>query len=128
MTAALAACSGIVFAQQSVNVTVDVNRRINPLTRDAVGVYTQIGDQNLLTPQTLGMLRTGGFTSITYPSGWESAADLYHWSSNSLTPHAGNGDSPKKPYVAPGNDMGHLVFALDKTGITPLIEVNYGSI
>jgi hypothetical protein len=122
----LAACSAAASAQ-TINVTVDAGRTINPLTRDTVGVYTQVGDEKLLTPQTLGELRVAGFTSITYPSGWESVSDQYHWSTNSLTPHAGNADAPKKPYVAPGNDMGHLVFALENTGITPLIEVNYGS-
>jgi hypothetical protein len=114
-------------AQQPVNVTVDTGRVLNPLTRDMISAYAQIGDPNLLSSLTVGQLRTGGFSSITYPSGWEGAADAYHWSSNSLTPHAGNADEPRKPYVAPGNDMGHLVFALEKTGITPLVVVNYGS-
>ena len=114
-------------AQQAVNVSVDTGKVLNPLTRDMVGAYTQIGDQNLLSPTTIAQLRTGGFSSITYPSGWEGVADAYHWSTNRLTPNAGNSDAPRKPYVAPGNDMGHLVFSLEKTGITPLIEVNYGS-
>jgi hypothetical protein len=121
------ACGTLAFAQQTVNVTVDAGRVLNPLTRDMVGVYTQVGDPNLLSSLTVGELRTGGFSSITYPSGWEGTADSYHWASNSSTPHPGNADAPRKPYVAPGNDMGHLVLALEKTGITPLIEVNYGS-
>jgi hypothetical protein len=123
----LAVCTCCTAAAQTINVSVDATKVINPLTRDTVGVYTQLGDADLLTPQTLGELHIAGFSSITYPTGWESISQLYHWYSNSLTPHAGNADAPKKPYAAPGSDMGHLVFALEKTGINPLIVVNYGS-
>jgi len=114
-------------AQQTANVTINATKVLNPLTRESVGVYTQVGDENLLTPATVNLLRIGGFTSIAYPAGWESAANAYHWATNSLTPHPGNADAPQKPYLVPGNDVGHLVLALDKTGITPIIQVNYGS-
>jgi hypothetical protein len=127
LAGAVLLASATALSQQTVNVTVDADHVTNPLTRDLVGVYTQMGDADLLAPKTLAELRIAGFTSITYPSGWEGMSDAYHWASNSLTPHLGNADAPRKPYVAPGNDMGHLVFALENTGITPLIVVNYGS-
>jgi hypothetical protein len=125
--AALILVSAPLWAQQPTVVTVETGKQLNPLTRDVVGVYTQMGDANLLTPATIGMLRIGGFTAITYPTGWESASDQYHWATNSFTPGAGNADAPRKPYSAPGSDMGHLLLALDKTGIEPVIHVNYGA-
>lgn len=114
-------------AQQPIAVSVDAAKQLNPLTRDVVGVYSQLGDANLLTPETVGMLRVGGFTAITFPTGWESASDEYHWATNTFTPDTGNADAPRKPYNAPGNDIGHLLLALDKTGIEPVIHVNYGA-
>ena len=113
--------------QQPINVTIDTAKVLNPLTSGTVGVYTQLGDQDLLTPKTIDTLRVGGFTALTFPSGYNASADAYHWSTNSLTPHPGNADAPFKVFAAPGNDMGHLVLALEKTSITPIIEVNYGS-
>jgi hypothetical protein len=117
----------VAWSQTTAEVSVDINRHMNPLTREAVGAYTQLSDGNYLSPTTIDLLRVGGFGAITYPSGWESAADSYHWATNSLTPHPGNADAPQKPFLAPGNDFGHLVFALEKTPITPFIIVNYGS-
>lgn len=114
-------------AQQPLAVKVDTAKTLNPLTRQAVSVYTQLGDADLLSPQTLGLLRTGGFSSMLYPAGWESLSDSYHWSTNTLTPHPGNADTPKKPYAVPASDFGHLVLAINKTGISPVIQVNYGS-
>jgi hypothetical protein len=114
-------------AQQPITVSVEAAKQLNPLTRDVVGVYSQLGDANLLTPETVAMLRVGGFSAITFPTGWESASDEYHWATNTFTPGAGNADAPRKPYNAPGNDMGHLLLALDKTGIDPVIYVNYGA-
>jgi hypothetical protein len=119
--------SASIYAQQPLVVTVEAGKQLNPLTRDVVGVYTQVGDANLLSPATIGMLRIGGFTAITYPTGWESASDQYHWATNTFTPNAGNADAIRKPYSAPGSDIGHLLLALDKTGIEPVIHVNYGA-
>ena len=114
-------------AQQPVNVSIDATRTLNPLTREGVGLYTQLGDPDLLTATTVDMLRVGGFSALTFPSGYNASADAYHWATNSLTPHPGNADAPFKTYAAPGNDMGHLVQVLGKTPLTLVIEVNYGS-
>jgi hypothetical protein len=111
--------------QQQVNV--DLGKVINPLTPFTMGVYTQVGDGDLLSAQTLGALRAAGIDTVTYPTGWDSVANVYHWSTNKMTPKPGNANDPKNPYIDGRNNFGQLALALEKYGLSAIIHVNYGS-
>jgi hypothetical protein len=113
------------LAQMPINV--DLSKPVNVLTSQLIGAYAQQGDGDLLDPQSLARMRAAGLTTISYPTGWDSMSSVYHWSTNSITPKAGNASAPKAPYVNPGNDFGHVAMALQKVGITTLVHVNYGS-
>jgi hypothetical protein len=65
--------------------------------------------------------------TITYPTGWDSVANLYHWSTNKMTPKAGNANDPKNPYMDGRNSFGQMALALEKYGMSAIIHVNYGS-
>jgi len=110
-----------------IQITVDVAKPINVLTSQTMGVYTQAGDTDLLTTQTLGALRAAGLNTLTYPTGWNSVSNLYHWSTNRMTPKAGNANAPMNPYMDGGNDFGHFALAMQKFGLSTIIHVNYGS-
>ena len=115
------------LAQSSVTVNVDVSKPVNVLTDQLVGTYTSMGDGDLVTDQTLGLMKSAGIKTITYPSGSDSTSQLYHWSVQRNTPKAGNADAVRNPYVNPANDFGHVAAALGRNGMTAIVHVNYGS-
>ncbi len=116
---------GAGYGQQQI--TVDLTKTLNPLTQTSMGVYTQVGDADLLSPATLAALKAGGLTTISYPTGWDSLANVYHWSTNKITPKAGNANAPKANYIDGRNNFGSLALAMAKYGLTAIIHVNYGS-
>jgi hypothetical protein len=123
------ACFGFFAASAlgQMNVTVDASKPINILTSSSIGVYTRLDDGDLLTPETLATLRAGGLTTLTYPTGWSSTANAYHWSTNQLSAKMGNEKDYPKIYTNPANDFGHFALALSKYGMSAIIHVNYGS-
>jgi alpha-L-arabinofuranosidase len=119
--------SSLAVAQGVVNVTVDANKPLNTLTSTLVGAWTNMGDGDLTDPKGDATIRAAGITAVTYPTGWEDIADIYHWSANKVTPNAGDGDAIRKPYLQGKNDFASVAVALSKVGIKPVVHVNYGS-
>jgi hypothetical protein len=114
-------------AQSIVTVTVDPGKTLNILTNQLVGVWANMGDGDLTDPKGLATMKAGGIAAVTYPTGWEDVADLYHWSTNKLTPNAGSADAIRKPYLQDKNDFASVALALSKYGMAPVVHVNYGS-
>jgi len=121
---AAVALAGCAAAEAQLSVNVDVTKPVNVLTSQTIGVYTQAGDGDLLTPQTLSALRSAGVDTLTYPTGWNSLANQYHWSTNKFTKVENAGDPP---YMAAQNSFGQFMLALQKYGMSAIIHVNYGS-
>ena len=115
------------LGQSTVAVTVDARKPLNVLTDQLVGAYTQMGDGDLLSDKSLGLMRSAGVNAITYPSGFDSVSQLYHWSVQRNTPKAGNSDALRNPNVNPANDFGHVAAALGHNAMSAVVHVNYGS-
>jgi hypothetical protein len=125
---ALAALSFLsAHAQSVVAVNVDPGKPLNILTTNLVGAWGNLGDGDLTSADTLKLLKLGGITAVTYPTGYGDVADLYHWSTNKLTPNAGNADDLQKPYIQGKNDFASVALALSRYGINPVVHVNYGT-
>jgi alpha-L-arabinofuranosidase len=114
-------------AQSVVNVNVDPGKPLNILTTNLVGAWGNLGDGDLTSTDGMKLMKLGGISAVTYPTGYGDVADLYHWSTNRLTPNAGNADDVQKPYVQGKNDFASVALALSRYGITPVIHVNYGT-
>jgi hypothetical protein len=119
-------CSASAWSQV-INVTVDASQTLNPLTSDLVGAWSNLGDGYLTDSSQVKLMRAAGLTAITYPTGFDDFADLYHWSTNQLTPHAGNADALRNPYRESKNDFASVAVAMGKVGIRPVVHINYGS-
>jgi hypothetical protein len=110
---------------QNVIATVDADKPINVLTRNALGVMMQVTDPSVTDPGLPQLLIPDGLRTIRYPDGWNGQADLYHWST--YRPNKwGNSNPPRTVYYPPQNDFGHFAKQLDRIG-SALITVNYGS-
>jgi hypothetical protein len=119
-------CGAVIGASQTTaNVQVDVNSSINPMTVQAMGVYTNIYDGGTTKPVVPQYLHAAGIYTIRYPGGFGSYPDLYHWATNSGT-HYQNFNPPPERFYPDENSMGHIAQFLDKLG-TAIITVNYGS-
>jgi alpha-L-arabinofuranosidase len=112
-------------AQNAVTVQVNVDKPINAMTLDGMGVYTDMWDAGTIRPIIVQYLHAAGIHSLSYPGGYQGYADLYHWTTNSGTRYQ-NYSPSKERYYAPENSMGHMVPFIDQVG-TALITVNYGS-
>jgi len=108
------------FAGES-KVTVDLGNTINILTNTSIGLPATMSDNDAFKPAAAQLSRLAGATAIRYPSGG-GIADLYHWSSNTLTKVQGS----QSPYISPDGNFGNFAKNLDKFG-TALIVVNYGT-
>jgi hypothetical protein len=123
----LAALGGSAMAQATATVAIDAGKPVNILTDQLMGAYTQMGDNDLLSDKGLSQMRAAGINTISYPTGWEGVSGIYHWSSNKITPKAGNAEAPKAPYLSPNNHFGHVAAAMAKSGLSVVVHVNYGS-
>jgi hypothetical protein len=114
-------------AQSVINVNVDPGKPLNILTNTLVGAWGNLGDGDLTSTDGLKLMKLGGISAVTYPTGYGDVADLYHWSTNKLTPNVGPADDRQNPYIQGKNDFASVALALSKYGITPVIHVNYGT-
>jgi len=112
--------TGLVSAQ--VNVTVDLSKPINVLTESAIGYPMPMYDGPSFSAGGAPYLKTAGVTTPRYP-GNHGVADLYHWSTASLTKYKASGDAV---YLAPESNMANFAQTAEKMG-GALIVVNYGS-
>ncbi len=106
-----------------VNVTVDAEKAKTFMSPVAVGVQTDVSDNNLMTVDTVKTVRAGAVTALRYPGG--AASSVYHWSTNTQT----NWQNTDKPnfWIPPANHFGNFVALLNQTGAQAIITVNYGS-
>jgi hypothetical protein len=111
-------------AQTSVRVSVAVDKPLNVITGESVGVYTDIYDAGTSAPKVAAYLHTAGIYTFQYPGGYGSYADLYHWSIGTGTRYE---NFAKQDHFYPSEtNLAHMVPAIDKLG-TALITINYGS-
>lgn len=106
-----------------VNVTVETERAKTFMSPVAVGVQTSISDNNLMTQDTVKMIRGAGVTALRYPGGIISG--VYHWSSNKQTNW--HGTDKTNFWIPPANHFGNFAALLAQTGAQGIITVNYGS-
>lgn len=123
LAALLGSAAVVQVAVAQVKVSVEPTHRVSVMTHDLVGIYTQLGDANLLDPTLVGQLRAAGVGVMTYPTGWEGLSQLYHWSTNQTVKPS---EGAKPLYSAPGNDFGHFAAFISQFG-TALVHVPYGS-
>jgi hypothetical protein len=109
------------FGQERVNVSVDLSKAVNILTDVSLGVPAPISDGNSFDPAGLPYLRAAGVTTVRYPAS-HGVADLYHWSTKSITPYKGT----EAVNLAPGSDFGRFALFAEKLG-QAVVVVNYGS-
>jgi len=102
-------------------VTVELGNTINILTTTSIGLPATMSDNDAFKPAAAQFTRLAGATVLRYPGG-AGVADLYHWSSNTLTKVQGS----QPPYTSPDGNFGNFAKNLDRFG-TALIVVNYGS-
>ncbi len=120
----LLAVSPFAAAQTSVRVNIAVDKPLNIITAESMGVYTDVYDGGVIAPKVAAYMHTAGMYTIQFPGGYGSYGDLYHWST-------GNGSKyenfAKQDHFYPGEtNLAHMVPAIDKIG-TALITINYGS-
>jgi hypothetical protein len=119
------AFGAVAEGQTAVNVQVNVDKPINVMTSEAIGVYTDMYDAAVAKPLVAGYMHAAGMYTLQLPGGYGSYADLYHWNTNSGTKY-GNFTKADPHFYAGEYAMGNLVHTLDKVG-TAVVTVNYGS-
>jgi hypothetical protein len=108
-------------AAAQANVTVDLSKAVNILTDTTVGVSAFTYDANTFNAAGVPYLRTAGITALRYP-GNHGIADLYHWSTKSLSKYKGT----QPAYFAPEADFASFAQIAEKLG-SAVIVVNYGT-
>lgn len=109
------------FTQISARVSIDLNKPVNVLTDTSIGVPAVSDNANDFKAADIPYLRAAGVTDVRYP-GNPGAADLYHWSTNKVTPYHGG----EPVYFAP--DSNFPIFAQFAALLgQAVIEVNYGT-
>lgn len=113
-------CAGVALGQ-GVRVNVQLDQSVNVLSPISVSLPAVMSDGAAFKPDGAPYTRLAGANAIVYP-GSPGAADLYHWSTNTLTKYAGS----NPPYIGPDANFGNFAKNLDKYG-TALLVVNYGA-
>ncbi|MDP9051146.1 MAG: hypothetical protein M3O31_10590 [Acidobacteriota bacterium] len=118
----VALCAGgMAAAQTNAKVTVNLAKELNILTSTSVGVPAIMSDGNTFNLATASYLKVAGISTVRFP-GNHTAADLYHWSTNTASKYKGFDPI----YLAPGSNFGTIATVADKMG-TAFVVVNYGS-
>jgi hypothetical protein len=118
----LAATSAL--AQTKATINVDVNKPINVMTAEAIGVYTDLYDGGVSKPLVAAYMHAAGMYTLRLPGGYGSYPDLYHWTTNSALKY--QNFAKQDHYIDGAYAMKNLVATIDKTG-TAIITVDYGS-
>jgi hypothetical protein len=106
---------------QGIRVTVELDKSVNVLTASSFGLPADMFDGGSFDPAAAPYTRLAGATTIRYP-GNPGVADLYHWSTHTLTSYHGS----DTPYINPDSNFGKFANNLDKFG-NALLVVNYGA-
>src|SRR5208282_4578056 len=88
-------CAGIAWGQ-GVRVNVQLDQSVNVLSPISVSLPAVMSDGAAFKADAAPYTRLAGANAIVYP-GSPGAADLYHWSTNTLTKYAGS----TPPYIDP---------------------------
>jgi hypothetical protein len=109
----------------NVKVSVDPSKLRNIVGYRAFGIHTSVYDNNLVSPQAVGLLNAVAINTLRYPGG--GYADNYHWSTYKPTRWQAT-EPPSYGYYAPNNNFGYFAMLLGyvQNG-TAVITVNYGS-
>lgn len=113
--------SVVASAQTPVHVVVDLAKPINVLGGAAIGFSTSTSSGSDFDLAGAPYLRLAGISTPRYP-GNAGAADLYHWSTRTVSKYKGI----DAPYLAPGSDFPTFALMAEKLG-NAVIMVNYGS-
>lgn len=106
---------------QAVKVNVDLDKSVNILTTTTIGLPAVMFDSAAFKPDTAPYTHLAGANLIRYP-GNHGVADIFHWSTNTLTRYKGS----DPPYLNPDSNFGNLAKNLDRIG-TAMLVVNYGA-
>jgi hypothetical protein len=121
LLAALALSAAAALAQSPVHVTVDLSKPINLLSDTAIGFSVAMYTGDNFSIAGTPYLRTTGITTPRYPGNF-GLADIYHWSTKSVTPYKGMDAG----YLAPESDFADFALMAEKLG-NAVIVVNYGT-
>lgn len=113
-------CAGGAWGQE-IRVNVQLDQSVNVLSPTAIGLPAVMSDGDAFQAAAAPYTHLTGAATIRYP-GNPGVADLFHWSTNTLTKYAGN----NSPYLNPDGNFGNFAKNLDKFG-TALVVVNYGA-
>lgn len=110
--------AGLASAQ---TVTIDLNKTINVLTPLSVGFDASTDSAESFQIAGDPYLHTAGITAPRYP-GNHGVADIYHWSTNSVSKYKGN----DAPYISPESNLANFALMAERLG-SAVIVVNYGT-
>jgi hypothetical protein len=109
-------------------VTVDLADERATVPPFAFGMHSSVYDNALHHPELPALLDEAGIALLRYPGG--GYAEMYHWSTHSMTPGLDGDDEDTEPdvgYLGPGSDFGSYVSVIESFGGSMMITVNYGS-
>ncbi len=72
----LLAVSPFAAAQTSVRVNIAVDKPLNIITAESMGVYTDVYDGGVIAPKVAAYMHTAGMYTIQFPGGYGSYGDL----------------------------------------------------
>jgi hypothetical protein len=106
-------------AQEISKVSVNLGKPVNIVTSTSIGAPANLYDGYTYDKVTTAYLKASGLTTLRFPN---SSADLYHWSTNTVTPYKGI----EAGYIAPAATFANAAQLVDQVG-TVLVTVDYGS-
>lgn len=117
----LAFCCAACAWGQGIRVNVQLDQSVNVLSPTAIGLPAVMSDGATFQAGTAPYAHLAGAYTLRYP-GTPGVADLFHWSTSTLTKYLGS----NPPYINPDANFGNFAKSLDSFG-TALVEVNYGA-
>ncbi len=109
----------VATAQEISKVNVNLGKPVNIVTNTSLGAPANLYDGYTYDKITTAYLKASGLTTLRFPN---SSADVYHWSTNTVTPYKGI----ESGYIAPAATFANAAQLVDQVG-TVLVTVDYGS-
>jgi hypothetical protein len=109
----------VATAQEISKVNVNLGKLVNIVTNTSLGAPANLYDGYTYDKITTAYLKASGLTTLRFPN---SSADVYHWSTNTVTPYKGI----ESGYIAPAATFSNAAQLVDQVG-TVLVTVDYGS-
>jgi hypothetical protein len=111
--------ASLAAGQEISKVNINLGKPVNILTNTSLGAPANLYDGYTYDKATTPYLKATGLTTLRFPA---SSADVYHWSTNTVTPYKGI----ESGYIAPAATFANTSQLVDQVG-TVLITVDYGS-